>query len=302
MTPAYSSELVLIRRRLTEKFTQIPNDLVRNKSLNWKSLGLLIYLLSLPPTKFQVSLAGLCNARIDGEAAMRNVIKQLEGQGYMKIVRERSTLGRFVRSRWFVSDEPIVDWAPYIENPAVEKPNVERPVLGEQGTTNTYVLEIQKNSNTTTRPKPPAAAEQLEIDQEADKEIWLWLCQKLSIEPEEARQDCAGLNAAMALDVLCEAYECKRQGSIRKSVQQFLGSLIRKAREGKFNLSAGTELRKDIPQILKRQKALQIASEVVPIASLSDPQIGTVPPRERLRQLRDEMARDGNMPRMTGTK
>lgn len=233
---------------------------------------------------------------------MRNVIKQLEGQGYMKIVRERSTSGRFVRSRWFVSDEPIVDWAPYIENPAVEKPNVEGPVLGEQGTTNTEVLGIQKSSNTTTRPTPPGAAEQLEIDQEAHEEIWLWLCQKLSINSDETRHACEGLNAAVAMDVLAEVCECMRQGNIRKSVPQFMDSLLRKARQGKFNLSAGTSLRRDLPEILKRQKALQMASKVVPIAPTNESQNSTVPPRERLRQLRDEMARNGNMPRMTGTK
>lgn len=231
---------------------------------------------------------------------MRSAIKQLESMGYLKIARERSTTGRYVRSRWIVSDEPIVDWAPYLENPAVEKPTVEQPALGNMGTTNTYV-EIHKNSNTTTRTTLPAADEQLKIVHEADKEIWLWLCQKLSIDPDETRQICAGLNAALAIDVLAEVYECMLQGSIRKSVQQFLGSLVRKARAGKFNLSAGTSLRKDLPQILKRQKALQIATKFVPIAATTcESQNGTVPPRVRLLQLREEMARSSNMPRISG--
>lgn len=42
---------------------------------------------------------------------MRSAIQQLERLNYMRIVRERSASGRFIHSKWIVSDEPIVDWA-----------------------------------------------------------------------------------------------------------------------------------------------------------------------------------------------
>ncbi|MCW2312060.1 hypothetical protein [Rhodoferax antarcticus] len=302
MTPSHASQLVLVRRRLTGKFTQIPNDLVHAKALNWKSLGLLIYLLSLPPKKFNISLERLCAVKLDGEASVRSAMKQLEALGYMKIVRERATSGRYVRSRWIVSDEPVVDWAPYLENPAVEEPAKVQPVVGNQGTTNTEFVEIHKNSNTTTLPPPLAAVVPLEIADARSKEIWLWLCQKLSIDPEKTRQDCSCLDAEAAMDVLAEVYECKRQGGIKTSVPQFMSSLLRKAREGKFNLSAGISLRKEIPEILRLQRAMQKALEVVPVSTSREAPVIAMPPRERetLRQLRDDIARQGNMARMTG--
>lgn len=110
----------------------------------------------------------------------------------MKIIRERSGSGRFAHSRWIVSDEPIVDWAPYLENPAVEERAQEQPALGDQGPTNTKFVEIPMNSVTTTTPPPQSVSELPEIGNEADEEIWLWLCQKLAIEPQKARQDCTG--------------------------------------------------------------------------------------------------------------
>lgn len=293
---------MLVRRRLTGKFTQIPNDLVHAKALNWKSLGLLIYLLSLPQKKFNISLERLCTVKLDGEASVRSAMKQLEALGCMKVVRERSTTGRYVRSRWIVSDEPIVDWAPYLENPAVEEPAKVQPVVVKQGTTNTEFVEIHKNSNTTTLPPPLAAVVPLEIADARSKEIWLWLCQKLCLNPEKTLQDCGSMDAEVAIDVLTEVYQCKLQGSIKTSIPQFLSALLRKAVEGKFNLSAGLSLRTEIPEILRRQQAMHIALEVVPVSTSREPPVIAMPPRERetLRQLRDDIARQGNMARMTG--
>ena len=294
---------MLVRRRLTGKFTQIPNDLVHAKALSWKSLGLLIYLLSLPPKKFNISLERLCTVKLDGEASVRSAMKQLEALGYMKIVRERSTSGRYVRSRWIVSDEPIVDWAPYLENPAVEEPAKVQPVVGNQGTTNTEFVEIHKNSNTTTTPLAETATP-LDFENEDTKNIWLWLwlCQKLAVDPEKTRHYCADLDIEAAMDVLAEVYACKLQGNIKTSIPQFMSSLLRKAREGKFNLSAGISLRKEIPEILRLQRAMQKALEVVPVSTSREAPVIAMPPRERetLRQLRDDIARQGNMARMTG--
>lgn len=299
MIPANSSLLVLIRRRLTGKFTQIPNDLIRNSALSSKVLGVIVYLLCLPPN-FRISLEGLCRARNEGETAMRTAIQQLERLNYMKIVRERSESGRFVRSRWIVSDEPILDWAPYLGNSAVEERAQDQPTLDDQGPTNTKFVEIPMNFETTTTPPPHSVSNLPEIGSEADEEIWLWLCQKLTIEPQKARQDCAGLSAAVAMDVLAEVVECKRQGGIRKSVPQFMSSLLRKAREGTFNLSAGASLRKAIPQILQNQKALHAAAAAPPFLPDAVPAMTIAERREKLRQVRNELARTAHEPRLTG--
>ena len=68
---------------------------------------------------------------------MRTAIQELERLNYMMIVRERSDSGRFIGSRWIVSDEPIMDWAPYLENPVVDSQVLEKPA----GEPRTYKYE-----------------------------------------------------------------------------------------------------------------------------------------------------------------
>ena len=173
-----ASQLLIVRRRHAGNFTQIPNSLIRNEHLSLKALGVIVHLLSLPPG-YRISLEGLCAVRKEGETAMRTAIKQLESLNYMRIVRDRSASGQFIQSRWIVSDEPIVDWAPHLENPRVEEPVLDQPVQGDQGTTNTGFKETLDSSKTTTtgpEDTPPETDESLPlIMDEADEECWLSL-------------------------------------------------------------------------------------------------------------------------------
>lgn len=102
------------------------------------------------------------------------------------------------------------------------------------------------------------------------------------------------------MDVLAEVLECKRQGGIRKSVPQFMSSLLRKAREGRFNLSAGASLRKAIPQILQNQKALHAAAAAPPFPPDEVSAMTIEERRGKLRQLRDGLARTAHEPRLAG--
>lgn len=300
-----TSQLLIVRRRHTGNFTQIPNALIRNDELSSKSLGVIVHLLSLPPG-FRISIEFLCKARNEGETAMRSAIQQLERLNYMRIVRERSASGRFIHSKWIVSDEPIVDWAPHLENPRVEEPVLDQPVQGDQGTTNTgFKKTLDSSKTTTTGPEdtPPETDESPTlIKDEANEECWLWLCQKLSLEPQKTRDQCTGLSTSVALDVLAEVLECKRQNSIRKTVPQFLASLLRRAREGNFSLSAGSELRRDLHQIIRRQRAVEAATEPAQTIETDRPSVDRAQVRERLQQMRDELSKKSHtsvMPRGT---
>lgn len=296
-----ASQLLIVRRRHAGNFTQIPNSLIRNEHLSLKALGVIVHLLSLPPG-YRISLEGLCAVRKEGETAMRTAIKQLENLNYMRIVRDRSASGQFIQSRWIVSDEPIVDWAPHLENPRVEEPVLDHPVQGDQGATNTGFKETLDSSKTTaTGPgdTPPETDESPAlIMDEADEECWLWLCHKLSLEPQKTRNQCAGLPASAALDVLAEVLECKRQNSIRKTVPQFLASLLRRARQGKFSLSAGSVLRRDLRQIIRRQRAVEAAAEPTQAIVTDRPVVDRARARERLQQMRDELAKKARTPAM----
>lgn len=298
-----ASQLLIVRRRHTGNFTQIPNSLIRNEHLSLKALGVIVHLLSLPPG-YRISLEGLCAARKEGETAMRTAIQQLESLNYMRIVRERSASGRFIHSKWIVSDEPIADWAPHLENPRVEEPVLDHPAQGDQGATNTGFKErLDSSKTTTTGPEgtpPDTDQSPALIMDKGDEECWLWLCQKLSLEPQKTRDQCMGLSASVALDVLAEVLECKRQNSIRKTVPQFLASLLRRAREGKFSLSAGSELRRDLRLIIRRQQAVENAAKPAPVRAADKPENGSSTGREEFQRMRDQLTRKVRTSTITG--
>lgn len=235
---------------------------------------------------------------------MRSAIQQLERLNYMRIVRERAASGRFIHSKWIVSDEPIVDWAPHLENPRVEEPVLDQPAQGDQGATNTGFKETLDSSKTTTTgpegtPPDPDESPALIVD-EGDEECWLWLCQKLSLEPQKTRDQCTGLSTSVALDVLAEVLECKRQNSIRKTVPQFLASLLRRAREGNFSLSAGSELRRDLRLIIRRQQAVENAAKPAPVRAADKPENGSSTGREEFQRMRDQLTRKVRTSTITG--
>ncbi len=71
-----ASRLLIVRRRHTGNFTQIPNSLIRNEHLSLKALGVIVHLLSLPPG-YRISLEGLCAARKEGETANASLLWSL---------------------------------------------------------------------------------------------------------------------------------------------------------------------------------------------------------------------------------
>ncbi len=261
MVPASASELILIKHDLLGNFTQISNEIIRNPAINWKALGLLVYLLSLPPKKWYISLQRLCEQKLDGEASVRSAMKQLESAGYLKVIRKRGASGRFVRGYWLVTDQPIMDWAPHLGKSNVDEQAMVQPAMEEQASTNTGFVEIQKDSITTTTPDTSGGLSSAnEVDSE---ETWSWLCHKLAVDSEKIQQEChkLKLKQSIAIDVLAEAYACKRQGSIRKSPHQFISSLFRTAAMGAFRLSAGTNIRKELPEILRQQRERSVATK-----------------------------------------
>ena len=87
-----ASQLLIVRRRHAGNFTQIPNSLIRKRTPQSESTGVIVHLLSLPPG-YRISLEGLCAARKEGRRPMRTAIQQLESLNYMRIVRDRSASG-----------------------------------------------------------------------------------------------------------------------------------------------------------------------------------------------------------------
>lgn len=110
MNERQEKEVYIVRRKAKANFTIISNELCVDTRLSWKALGLLIYLLHLPPD-FKLHLYNLAKLRpgLNGRNSTRSGLRELEGLGYVTISRERNEQGRYARTVWYVTDEPEFD-------------------------------------------------------------------------------------------------------------------------------------------------------------------------------------------------
>ena len=133
----HSKDHVIVRRKVRTNFTILDNALILDQRLSWKALGLLTYLLSLPPN-FRLRLSHLSSLRPTGRDATRAGLRELEETGYLSISIERHVSGRFSATTWCVSESPATPVLepspprtenPYPANPVPGKPLAENPTL-----------------------------------------------------------------------------------------------------------------------------------------------------------------------------
>jgi hypothetical protein len=128
-------DTVIIRRKVRSNFTTLPNDLIRDPRLSWKSLGILVFVLSLPDN-VRLRLSHLAKQKASGRDATRSGLKELQVAGYLVIIRVRGARGKFTNTTWAVTDDPW-QWGdasprsgfPATVNPTVDSPKVEKPTL-----------------------------------------------------------------------------------------------------------------------------------------------------------------------------
>lgn len=123
--PEQRGNMPIIRRKLTHeyRFTQIPNDWLRDKRLSLKSKGLLAQLLS-HSEGWNVTIGSLAKANDCGRDAIRNAVRELEESGYLRREQNRATGGEFAEVIWVtsepMSDLPLPDY-PVPVNPSLKK-------------------------------------------------------------------------------------------------------------------------------------------------------------------------------------
>lgn len=120
-------------------FTIIRNSIFKDYTLSAKAVGVACKLLSLPPT-WDYSVKGLVTLFADGEASIRNALKELEDAGYLRREQDREG-GKFGKSIYVITDmlKP--------EKPCVEKPLAVNPSAGNPAQLNTNKSNT-KESNT----------------------------------------------------------------------------------------------------------------------------------------------------------
>ena len=132
--------MAIYRHNHEQEFTILPNSLIRNPELSLRDVGLLCYMLSLPPD-WEFSIDGLDYViQNNGASSVRAALKNLEKNGYLQRNWIRSEDGRILRNQWTVSDLPIAeqDTAPEDNKPYVENPHADNPHADNQHADNPH--------------------------------------------------------------------------------------------------------------------------------------------------------------------
>ena len=113
----------ILRHNHEQEFTILPNSLIRNPELSLRDMGLLCYILSLPPD-WEFSVNGLdVIIQKNGASSVRAGVRALEKADYLRRTQIRGIDGRILYHQWTVSDIPLgqlPDANPVAENPLVE--------------------------------------------------------------------------------------------------------------------------------------------------------------------------------------
>jgi hypothetical protein len=96
----------IIKSKSTERFTTIPNEIIKSKSLSMSEKGLLVYLLSLP-TDWVLYKSNLHNHLPDKKGTIDKTFKSLQEKGYILSIKVHNPqTGRFIGWNHVVYDIP----------------------------------------------------------------------------------------------------------------------------------------------------------------------------------------------------
>jgi hypothetical protein len=121
--------LVRGHHSLDGKYTQIPNEYLRDSRLSLGAIGLYAQLLSHVPG-WKISLESLARANNVGKDAMRRLINELLEAGYLvrSKERERNESGQLT-SYTYTTQDPIIP-ATTADLPTLDLPTLGSPTLG----------------------------------------------------------------------------------------------------------------------------------------------------------------------------
>lgn len=159
--------MAILKKFNKERYTVIDMNIVRDKRLSLKDLGLLVQLLALPDN-WQFSEKGLEKIfERDGKTSIRTAIKNLEDFHYLKRTQLHDSNGKFVGVEWCIFEIPYeenlseeISYKPFSENRISEKRISENQPQYNINKVNKQLVNIQSQSHS-----------QCEIKNQADIDI-----------------------------------------------------------------------------------------------------------------------------------
>ncbi|PEH10068.1 Rep protein [Lactobacillus sp. UMNPBX2] len=124
-----------IKKQYQKGFTTVDNVVLNDTSLSWKAKGLFVYLWS-QSDEWNFYETEVAKHSTDGIVSLKNGLKELEDQGYLKRQRVRDEQGKFKENEWILSESPML-----------EKPMLENLMLENHTLTNTNNNNINNNKD-----------------------------------------------------------------------------------------------------------------------------------------------------------
>ena len=152
--------MAILKKFNKERYTVIDMNIVRDKRLSLKDLGLLVQLLALPDN-WHFSEKGLEKIfEQDGKTSIRTAIKNLEDFHYLKRTQLHDSNGKFIGVEWCVFETPYeenlsekISYKPFSENRISEKRISENQPQYNTNIVNTQLVNIQSQSHSQTETK-----------------------------------------------------------------------------------------------------------------------------------------------------
>lgn len=146
-------------------FTVLSNKFIRDENLSIKALGLLTFMLSLPPN-WDYSIAGLTKVRKEGYESIKNTIKELITLNYIRRDKVRLENGRF-KHIYHIYDEPVANELKRDNLPGGSFPGVVEPDMVNQREINKEEINSNnkdKNENIDKPKHRPLINELIRLD------------------------------------------------------------------------------------------------------------------------------------------
>jgi len=264
-------DTLIIRHHVERDFTLMPNGIVRDNRLSWKALGLVTYLLHLPPN-WKLRLSHLAAQKKDGRESTRAGLAELERFGYLTITQERDASGHFGNTIWTVTDKPIQPETgfPNTASPQPATPKSVTPVAEKKTLLNTKKIkskEIKKNNTTTTKEteEVPSISNDNTLSP-SEKTISYPLVEGL-VYPHLEEETIDGLKKILVncpdshQQAILDEIEGKRTSSKLKSVPGFAFILVKNVLNGKFNLNLGIDVKLARERRMETERVLANAAQ-----------------------------------------
>lgn len=132
----------IIKSKSTERFTTLPNELIKSTDLALDEKGLLAYLLSLP-SDWVIYKQNLYNNLPDKHGSIDRAFKGLQQKGYIHSYKVNGTDGKFVGWNHIVYDVPNNR---HEENRLSEKPTSEITDFGKSASIQKKDLILNTNT------------------------------------------------------------------------------------------------------------------------------------------------------------